>query len=84
MNWSLRQMQCAITIDIDAVSGVIALRLLFAPGKFFMLCRLLIFFQNLLFQKFFQEYHLSVNRLDPDQVRHFVRSELGPICLQRL
>ena len=24
------------------------------------------------------------NRLDPDQARHFVRSDLGPVCLQRL
>ena len=24
------------------------------------------------------------NRLDPDQARHFVGPDLGPICLQRL
>ena len=23
------------------------------------------------------------NRLDPDQARHFVRPDLGPICLQK-
>ena len=24
------------------------------------------------------------NKLDPDQAQHFVRPDLGPICLQRL
>ena len=24
------------------------------------------------------------NRLDPDQARHFVEPDLGPICLQKL
>ena len=52
-----------------------------SPEKFFMLfCRLLIFFQNQLFEKFFQEYHLSVNRLDPVQARHIVGPDLGPNC----
>ena len=50
---------------------------LFAPGKFFMLfCRLLIFFKINFFEKFFQEYHLSV--------KHFVGPDLGQICLQRI
>ena len=43
---------------------------------------LLIFF----FKKLFQEYHHSrvSNKLDSDQTRHFVGSDLGPNCLQRL
>ena len=35
-------------------------------------------------ENFFQEYHLSVKQIDPDQARHFVGPDLGPICLQRL
>ena len=32
----------------------------------------------------FFKYHLGVkNSLDPDQARHFVGPDLGPICLQR-
>ena len=57
------------------------------PGKFFMLfCRLLIFFKINFFEKFFQQYHQSVKqiRLDPDQAKHFVGPDLGPICLQWL
>ena len=36
--------------------------------------------------KLFQEYHSSrvSNKLNPDQARHFVGSDLGPNCLQRL
>ena len=47
-------------------------------------CRLPIFFKINFFEKFFQEYHLSVNRLDPNQVRYFVGLDLGANCLQRL
>ena len=55
------------------------------PGIFFMLFSgLLIFFKINFFKKFFQEYHLSVNRLDPDLARHFVGPNLGPNCLQKL
>ena len=53
-------------------------------GKFFMLnCCLLIFFQNQLFRKKNSGIPLS-NRLDPDQAQHFVGSDLGPNCLQKL
>ena len=57
------------------------------PRKMFMLfCRLLIFFKNKCFEKFFQEYHQSVNlnSLDPDQTQYFVMPDLGPNCLQKL
>ena len=55
------------------------------PRKFFMLfCCLLIFFKINFFEKFFQEYNLSVKQLDPYQAQHFVGPDLGPICLQRL
>ena len=47
-------------------------------------CPLLIFFRINFFEKFFQEYHQSVNSLDPDQVLHFFRPDLGPNCLQKL
>ena len=43
------------------------------------------FFQNELFQKFFQEHYQRLsNGLDPDQDQHFVGPDLGPNCLQRL
>ena len=55
-------------------------------GKFCMLyfC-LLFFFQNQLFlgKKFRNTIRMS-NKLDPDQARHFVGSDLDPNCLQRL
>ena len=35
-------------------------------------------------KKFFQEYHPSVNSLDPDQAQHRVGPDLGPNCLQKL
>ena len=42
-------------------------------------------FQNqLLRKKKIQKYHQISKRLDPDQARHFVGPDLGPICLQRL
>ena len=53
-------------------------------GIFHAFCRLLIFFKINFFEKKFQECHPIENRLDPDQTRHFVRPDLGPICLQRL
>ena len=31
--------------------------------------RLLIFSKSFIFEKFFQEYHLSVKQIDPDQAR---------------
>ena len=34
------------------------------------------------FEKFFQEYHISVlSSLDPDQAKYFVGPDLGPSCL---
>ena len=47
-------------------------------------CRLLIFSKSFVFEKFFQEYHLSVKQIDPDQARRFVGPDLGPNCLPRL
>ena len=44
---------------------------------------LLIFFEIIFLEKFFQEYHQGVN-LDPDQAQHFVGLDLGQNCLQRL
>ena len=41
------------------------------------------FFQNQLFEKFFQEYRVS-NSLDPDQAQHFVGPDLSTNCLQKL
>ena len=45
---------------------------------------LLIFFQNQLFWKIFQEYLLSVKPLELDQAQCSVWPDLGPNCLQRL
>ena len=42
------------------------------------------FFKINFFEKFFQEYHQSVNSLDPDQAGHSVGPDLGQSCLQRL
>ena len=42
------------------------------------------FFLNQLFQKKIQKYHQSVKQLDPNQARHFVGTDLGTNCLQRL
>ena len=55
-------------------------------GKFFMLfCRLLTFFKINFFKKnSFRNTIWVSNRLDPDQVRHFVGPDPVPICLQRL
>ena len=38
------------------------------------------------FKKIFQVHHIykSAKQLDPDQDRHYVGPDLGPICLQRL
>ena len=47
-------------------------------------CRLLIFFKINFLKKFFQEYHLNVNSLDPDQARRLVKPDLGPNCLPML
>ena len=46
-------------------------------------CRLLTFFKNKFFKKFFQEHYQSVS-LVPDQDRRSVGPDLGPYCLQRL
>ena len=48
---------------------------------FFVIC---CFFQNQLFEKFFQEYHQSVKQFGPRSGTTFVGPDLGPICLQRL
>ena len=55
-------------------------------GKFFMLfCRLQIFFKIIFFEKFFQEYHLSVKQIGSRSgPTFFVGPDLGPNCLQRL
>ena len=54
-------------------------------GKFFILfCHLLIFFKINFFEKFFQEYHQSVNKLDPDQIKNddtFVILLISSCCL---
>ena len=44
------------------------------------------FFQNQLFRKILSEIPSEYvsNRLDPNQARHFVGPDLGPICLQGL
>ena len=43
-------------------------------------CRLLIFSKLTFSEKFFWKYHQSVK----EQARHFIRSDLGSNCLQRL
>ena len=57
-------------------------------GYFCMLFFLLLsgdfFFKINLFKKSFRNTIRESNSLDPDQARHFVRSDLGPNCLQRL
>ena len=53
------------------------------PGKIFMFfCCLLIFFKINFFEKFFQNYHLSVKQIGSDQAQRFVGPDLGPNCLQ--
>ena len=46
------------------------------------------FFKINFFKKFLQDLVLFIiwvsNMLDPDQARHYVGPDLGPICLQRL
>ena len=42
------------------------------------------FFQNQLFQKFFQEHIRVSNSLDPDKVQHSVCPDPSPNCLKRL
>ena len=55
------------------------------PLKCFMLfCRLLIFSILTFFKNSFWNTIIVSNRSDPDQARHFVGPDLGPICLQRL
>ena len=49
---------------------------------FFVICDF--FFEINLFEKSFQEYHQSVNSLDPDQTRCFVGPDLVLDCLQKL
>ena len=54
-------------------------------GKFFMLFVVCWFFSKSTFLKNSSRNTIWVsNRLDPDQARHFVRTDLGPNCLQRL
>ena len=48
---------------------------LFTTGKFFMLFCCLLIFQNQIFRKFFQEYHLSVKQIGPSQARRFARPD---------
>ena len=43
-----------------------------------------VFFKINFYEKFYQEYHPSVNSFDQDKVRHFVGYSLGPNCLQGL
>ena len=50
--------------------------------NFMLFCSLLIFFKINLFEKIFQEYHLSVEQIGSRSGPHFVRPDLGPICLQ--
>ena len=47
-------------------------------------CRLLIFSKSTFWKISFRNSIRVSNSLDPDQARHFVRSDLGPNCLQRL
>ena len=50
-----------------------------------MVCRLLIFFSNSSSTKYSFRYTVRVsNSLYKDQTRYFVRSDLGPNCLQGL
>ena len=50
-----------------------------------LLCRLLIFFFKInVFKNYFSNTIRVSNRLDPDQVRQYVRPDLGSNCLQRL
>ena len=54
-------------------------------GKFFMVYLLCAdFFQNQLFRKILRNTVRVSNSIDPDQVQHFVTTDLGPNCLQRL
>ena len=46
--------------------------------------RLQIFFNINFFEKKFRITIWVSNRLDPDQARHFVGPDLGPICLERV
>ena len=43
-----------------------------------------IFFQNYFIKNAFRNIIRVSNSLDPDQAQHFVGSDLGPNCLQRL
>ena len=52
-------------------------------GNFQSLLSSVEFFQNQLFRFFFRNTIWVSNRLDPDQARHVVWPDLGPICLQR-
>ena len=42
-----------------------------------------VFFENQLFEKFFQKYDQSVKQFGPRSGLTFVRPDLGPNCLQR-
>ena len=54
-------------------------------GIFTCFCRLLIFFQNLPFQKFLSRIpRRASDSLDPNQAQQNVGPDLGPNCLQRL
>ena len=76
-----------IQIRPDVLSGLIWVQTVckgFAPSRLFMLyCRLLIFSKSTFTKNSFRNTIWVSNRLDPDQVRHFVGHDLGPNCLQR-
>ena len=70
-----------ISIHILATTHVFTLCMLGNFACFYR--RLQIFFKINFSKKIFRECHQSVNGLDPDQARHFVRPDLGLNCLQR-
>ena len=47
-------------------------------------CRLLIFFKINIFEKFFQEFHLSVKQIGSRSGSTFCQPDLGPNCLHKL
>ena len=70
--------------------GVFYRSFIYLSRKYFTLCLLgnfssSDFIQSVFFrEKIFQKYTRVSNCLDPDQVRRFVRHDLGPNCSQRL
>ena len=53
-------------------------------GKFYILYLFRIFYQKLLFQKFFQEYHESVKQFGSRSGPTLCRTDLGPNCFKKL